>query len=176
MDRKLWMEMWGYPIQPKLRFFLWQVFRRILPTTEKLIAKEVEVLPRGHVCWAEEETIEHLMFFCPVAVALWEAASLQQSMHMFPREHIGIFLRCFLATDGSPQRVVRLAALLWRIWKARNWVVFQDKQVLIPVLVVQYQSQVREWLAVLGDGVAQPGDGDRMLADREISAWGHLLF
>ncbi|CAL1360223.1 unnamed protein product [Linum trigynum] len=51
MDRTSWMRLWALKIPPKLKLFLWQIFHRILPMTEALIEKRVQVLPRCPVCW-----------------------------------------------------------------------------------------------------------------------------
>ncbi|CAL1392877.1 unnamed protein product [Linum trigynum] len=71
MDKRSWIRVCEANIPPKLKVFVWQILTRILPTTEALIEKDVEVLPRCPVCWASKETMEHLFFDCPVARALW---------------------------------------------------------------------------------------------------------
>ncbi|CAL1414621.1 unnamed protein product [Linum trigynum] len=45
-----------------------------------------------------------------------------------------------------------VVAVLWRIWRSRNWVVFEGKQFGIPALMRQFHQQYEEWLALPADG------------------------
>ncbi|CAI0429775.1 unnamed protein product, partial [Linum tenue] len=146
MDKTSWVRLWNAPIPPKLKVFIWQVFCRILPTTEALIEKGAEVQPRCPVCWAAKETLEHLFFDCRVAQTLWGQAGLEYlgiglSRHTFP-----MFLKQLLSRINQPLVFMAVAALLWRIWRSRNWVVFEGKQFGLPVLLRQYHQQVQEWI------------------------------
>ncbi|CAL1361780.1 unnamed protein product [Linum trigynum] len=38
-----------------------------------------------------------------------------------------------------------VVAVLWRIWKSRNWVVFEGKQFGFPTLMRQFHQQCAEW-------------------------------
>ncbi|CAL1377780.1 unnamed protein product [Linum trigynum] len=42
-----------------------------------------------------------------------------------------------------------VTAVLWRIWRSRNWVVFEGKQFGIPALMRQYHQQYQEWIGLL---------------------------
>ncbi|CAL1381938.1 unnamed protein product [Linum trigynum] len=76
MDKASWIRLWEANLPPKLKVFVWKILNRMIPTTEALIAKDVLVLPRCPVCWAESETLEHLFLSCPVARALWDYSGL----------------------------------------------------------------------------------------------------
>ncbi|CAL1398997.1 unnamed protein product [Linum trigynum] len=158
MDRGLWIKVWGLPIQPKLKFFVWELLHRILPTMEALLEKKVLVLARCPDCWAREETTEHLFPECPVARGLWEAAELVAELESLPTGCFEIFFRRFLQRDASVSRVVRLVCLLWRIWKGRNSVAFEGLQILPSILRQEFLFQVHEWLQVPQD-VRRDGDG-----------------
>ncbi|CAL1369539.1 unnamed protein product [Linum trigynum] len=41
-----------------------------------------------------------------------------------------------------------VVAVLWRIWRSRNWVVFEGKQFGIPALMRQYNQQYEEWIGL----------------------------
>ncbi|CAL1362297.1 unnamed protein product [Linum trigynum] len=128
----------GMLISPKLKVFFWQIFNRILPTTEALREKDVQVHPRCPVCWAESETMEHLFLEYPVARALWDFAGLEYLGQGLPRHTFPLFLkRLLLIIHQSPLFMV-VAAVLWRIWRSRNWVVFEGKQFGFPALMRQY--------------------------------------
>ncbi|CAL1358535.1 unnamed protein product [Linum trigynum] len=63
----------------------------------------------------------------------------------FARLTFPLFLKNLLAIVRNPSQVMEIVAVLWRIWKSRNWVVFEGKQFGIPALLRQYHQQVREW-------------------------------
>ncbi|CAN0876418.1 Putative ribonuclease H protein At1g65750, partial [Linum grandiflorum] len=79
---KLWMQVWSLPIPPKLSFFLWRIFHRILPTKEGLISKHIDVDPTCPVCLQSKEILEHLFLSCPMATKLSELADLPYQMIM----------------------------------------------------------------------------------------------
>ncbi|CAL1359430.1 unnamed protein product [Linum trigynum] len=41
-----------------------------------------------------------------------------------------------------------VVAILWRIWRSRNWVVFEGKQLDFPALMRQYNQQYEEWVGL----------------------------
>ncbi|CAL1394348.1 unnamed protein product [Linum trigynum] len=41
-----------------------------------------------------------------------------------------------------------VVAVLWRIWRSRNWVVFKGKQFGFPALMRQFSQQYEEWVGL----------------------------
>ncbi|CAL1384739.1 unnamed protein product [Linum trigynum] len=155
MDRVSWIRLWGAKIPPKLKVFLWQIFNRALPTAEALREKDVEVHPRCPVCWSASETMEHLFLDCPVARALWDFAGLEHLGQGLPRQTFPLFLKTLMAIVHKSDLWLAVVAVLWRIWKSRNWVVFEGKQFGFPALMRQYHQQLAEWARLPAD----PGMG-----------------
>ncbi|CAL1412758.1 unnamed protein product [Linum trigynum] len=153
MDWPSWIRLWNADLPPKLKIFLWQLFHRLLPTTEALIEKKVQVLPRCPVCWAEKETLEHLFLDCPVARSLWEHSGLEDLGEGLPRHTFPLFLKKLMVLIHQPQMVMAVVAVLWRIWRSRNWVVFEGKQYGIPALMRQLNQQYLEWVNLPKDRV-----------------------
>ncbi|CAL1360407.1 unnamed protein product [Linum trigynum] len=153
MDKASWIRLWEANVPPKLKVFVWQIFHRILPTTEALIEKKVVVLPRCPVCWEASETLEHLFLDFPVAPALWDHTGLAHLGGGLPRHTFPLFLRKLLALLHQPFLVMSVIAILWRIWRSRNWVVFEGKQFGVPALMRQFNQQVQEWVSLSVDRV-----------------------
>ncbi|CAL1411430.1 unnamed protein product [Linum trigynum] len=145
MDKPSWIRFWEANIPPKLKVFCWQIFNRVLPTTEALRERGVEVLPRCPVCWAESETMEHLFLDCPVAHALWDLSGLEHLGQGLPRHTFPLFLKRLMNIVNQAPLLMKVVAILWRIWRSRNWVVFEGKQYGIPVLMRQFHQQFEEW-------------------------------
>ncbi|CAL1379943.1 unnamed protein product [Linum trigynum] len=151
MDKASWIRLWDANIPPKLKIFAWQLLSRILPTSEALIERKIEVLPQCSVCWAPSETMEHLFLDCPVARALWTQSGLDHLGEGLPRHTFPLFLKKLLAILQKPSQFMGVIAILWRIWRSRNWVVFEGKQFGILALMRQYHQQVGEWLSLPND-------------------------
>ncbi|CAL1354012.1 unnamed protein product [Linum trigynum] len=148
MDKSSWIRLWEADIPPKIRVFVWQIFHRILPTTKALREKKVDVLPRCPVCWA---TLEHMFLECPVARALWDQSELAHLGEGLPRHTFPLFLKKLLVVVQNPALVMSVVAVLWQIWRSRNWVVFEGKQFGIVALMRQFHQQVQEWSSLPRD-------------------------
>ncbi|CAL1410227.1 unnamed protein product [Linum trigynum] len=156
MDKKSWIKLWDADIPPKLKVFMWQIFNRVLPTTEALVEKQIPVHPRCPVCWAEKETMEHLFLYCPVARALWDLSGLEHLGQGLPRQTLPLFLKKLMALLAQPSDFMAVVAVLWRIWRSRNWVVFEGKQVGFPALMRQFHQQFEEWVSLPKDPCTSP--------------------
>ncbi|CAL1380619.1 unnamed protein product [Linum trigynum] len=77
---------------------------------------------------------------------LWDAAGIRGLAARLDESNFVILLRRMLEHEPSPERVCTIVAVLWRIWKARNWVVFELKQVHFAMLRQQLTFQIQEWL------------------------------
>ncbi|CAL1398789.1 unnamed protein product [Linum trigynum] len=161
MDKASWIRLWEADIPPKLKVFVWQILSRVLPTTEALIERKVQVRPRCPVCWARSETLEHLFLYCPVARALWDHAGLDYLGEGLPRQTFPLFLKKLMALINQPTVFMAVVAILWRIWRSRNWVVFEGKQFDIPVLMRQFVQQYEEWVRLPRDRVCRPPQPDQ---------------
>ncbi|CAL1375609.1 unnamed protein product [Linum trigynum] len=108
--------------------------------------------PKCPVCWEPLKTLEHMFLSCRLALELWERSGLGTSMVRQPPVNFALFLRRFFEQETNVERIIRFVALLWRIWKSRNWVVFDQVQFGMSTLVRQFEEQVREWLALIESG------------------------
>ncbi|CAL1355890.1 unnamed protein product [Linum trigynum] len=69
-----------------------------------------------------------------------------------------------------------VVAVLWRIWRSRNWVVFEGKQFGVPVLLRQFHQQVEEWVHLPVESVSRsvpplPRTSGSALADAVVCQW-----
>ncbi|CAN1226181.1 LINE-1 retrotransposable element ORF2 protein [Linum grandiflorum] len=139
-DEQLWARIWSLQVQPKLRFFLWKVVHGILPTSDALQSRHLDIPSLCPVCHAANESISHLFVSCAVAKQLSliiDATEFTSS----PTNPI-IMLRCFLQTNSS--KAIQLTFFWWRLWKSRNTVVFEAFQYSIDTLRRQFHHQWTE--------------------------------
>ncbi|CAN1315043.1 Transposon TX1 uncharacterized 149 kDa protein [Linum perenne] len=134
MDPSAWRAVWSLRIQPKLRFFLWRLCHRIIPTIEALNRRGMELHPLCPVCLRQPETLEHLMFKCTATRRFFATTSLD--LNAIPHTHPAIVWRWIQCR--CPQDANLWVLAWWRIWKSRNWVVFEKFQTSILALNRQF--------------------------------------
>ncbi|CAN1177238.1 Putative ribonuclease H protein At1g65750 [Linum perenne] len=136
----LWLSTWELPVQPKLKFFLWRMLHRIIPTMDCLVDINMEVHPTCLVCHSAVETLEHLLFECPISLAFYHMARLTPPP--FINTHFVIYWRSILQHQSNLAPIWVLA--WWRVWKGRNHVVFNHAQYRIDSLFRQFASHLCE--------------------------------
>ncbi|CAL1375500.1 unnamed protein product [Linum trigynum] len=65
-----------------------------------------------------------------------------------PRHTFPLFLKRLLALVDNPTLFMAVVAILWRIWRSQNWVVFEGNQFGIPALMRQFHQQYEEWVSL----------------------------
>ncbi|CAL1402301.1 unnamed protein product [Linum trigynum] len=56
----------------------------------------------------------------------------------------------------QPSLFMAVVAILWRIWRFQNWVIFEGKQLGIPALMHQFHQRYDEWVSLPVDRLPQP--------------------
>ncbi|CAN0881888.1 hypothetical protein LINGRAHAP2_LOCUS14484 [Linum grandiflorum] len=143
-DNRLWAMIWGSPIQPKLKFFTWKIFHNILPLQETLAGRNINIVATCQVCGLEDESLHHIFTHCSVATQL---AHLTGCESFIAPTHPVVLWRRINATN--PLLSCKLIYFWWRLWKARNVVVFEAYQIAIPILARQFSRHWKEAEAFL---------------------------
>ncbi|XP_019166667.1 PREDICTED: uncharacterized protein LOC109162418 [Ipomoea nil] len=120
-----WTKIWGMKIPPKWKTFLWRAIGDILPTTNNLIIKRVDVDPTCQMCGLEHENVMHTFINCDYSRHVWNISGLPITNivgNSFP-EWLTIVLTMF--TEDQSAAVV---ALLYCLWRCRNSAVWDGTQ------------------------------------------------
>ena len=82
-------------------------------------------------CGAPEETSEHLILECPIAVSFWAAVGLQ----LQPGQHIEN-IHCLSKVNSihDAQYSSFIALCCWQLWKRRNGIAFCNEAISIPYI------------------------------------------
>ncbi|CAN1172032.1 Putative ribonuclease H protein At1g65750 [Linum perenne] len=152
IDEKLWKEVWSLETQPKLKAFLWKLFHGILPTRTALKKKIKDLPDFCPVCWKYEETIEHLLMYCILASKLATITGIP--LNSFKGPNIVIAWREIMQKRVvSPQKVL---IFWWRLWKSRNEVIFNFKQIHPKILKECFEAHLKEQEAIRNLARTQP--------------------
>lgn len=124
-------EVWKLQVLPKIKQFLWNVISGAVPTYVQLCSRGVKVDPICQRCCYEEETINHALFKCPHAFAIWRCSNspLVSQFSDNLEDNLGIMLQ--LMKDLNEDKMHRLQSFwtLWYIWKSRNEFIFIKRNV-----------------------------------------------
>ncbi|XVF36257.1 hypothetical protein REPUB_Repub19eG0042400 [Reevesia pubescens] len=124
-----WNKIWQLQVSPKIQNFLWRVCHNALATNENLHKRLHSVSDLCKRCELQSESIEHILFFCPFAEAVWGISSFSYRPR---KEGFPGFVRWWneavetIPVFGSFSAKELIACLCWQLWKARNTFVFDS--------------------------------------------------
>ncbi|XP_072088879.1 uncharacterized protein [Arachis hypogaea] len=126
-----WKELWKTKAHPRTLNFIWRLLHKSLPTKKNLSRKGARCIPTCMRCWEGEETEEHLIRQCDFARRFWFASPL----NLRTEQEEGLTLRkWFLDILEKLQLKEKgfFCTLIHQLWKARNQLVFEDKE--LPII------------------------------------------
>ncbi|CAJ2638124.1 unnamed protein product [Trifolium pratense] len=129
----LWREIWKAPVPNRVRNFLWRLGKNILPTRANLVRKGVQIENLCPQCHSAPETIDHLFLHCHLTQLTWFASQLGARVPQSVPVHIWL-LQGLTCDDTRGAQL--FCVLMWKIWNARNNLVFNNKFV-DPIAIAQ---------------------------------------
>lgn len=118
-----WNFLWGLNMKDKLKHFVWKCLQGIVPTNAVIREKSVKGDPMCKCCGESVETLEHMLFRCSSARAIWKVAPLSwEGLEVFDKSfwHWWEELRGASSRENGRDHITLTVNLLWQIWKARN--------------------------------------------------------
>ncbi|XP_023633818.1 uncharacterized protein LOC111829312 [Capsella rubella] len=109
---------WSLHVPPKIKHFWWKVLHNALPVTGNLALRNIKIQKECNFCGEAEESIMHILFHCRDLLNVKESESPTDCLFPF----IG-----------------------WRIWKARNDLLFRNKRWAIPTIIHQAIMDYKLW-------------------------------
>ncbi|CDP14369.1 unnamed protein product [Coffea canephora] len=140
-----WNFLWGLKVKHKLKHFIWKCLQGILPVNAVIRERCSKGDSVCKCCGEYPETIEHLLFFCDNALAIWKVAPVSWAGLECLRNNFGHWweeIREARAMESGQERIELTVNVLWQIWKSRNRRQFEDKG-MDPMTVVN--KATREW-------------------------------
>ncbi|XP_027083855.1 uncharacterized protein [Coffea arabica] len=140
-----WTFLWGLNMKHKLKHFIWKCLHGVLPVNAVVRERCSKGDPMCISCGESTETIEHCLFLCHHAKAVWKIAPLSwDGLEMFSNSfwHWWEELKGAAKEENGRERIILSVNLLWQIWKSRNARQF-DENHGDPRMVVE--KALREW-------------------------------
>lgn len=138
----LWTFIWNLKIPPKVKFFLWQCAREILPTLSLLHDRGIDLNATCKWCNTEEEDLGHLFQNCQLAKMAWNIFTMWTGTTLSPQQPYDFL--SMLKSPGKKKKGVGAickAAMLWSIWLARNDNIYKNKKNFIWRSLFCHQTQ-----------------------------------
>ena len=115
-NSKVWKFLWGLEVPGKVQHFIWRALINVLPTTNNLLSRKVDVSLICPICSAANESVYHCLVECLFAQSCWLLSSL------------GTGRRCSSFFDCIEQIFIKcrkkectLAVMVcWKLWLNRN--------------------------------------------------------
>ncbi|KAJ4783987.1 RNA-directed DNA polymerase (reverse transcriptase)-related family protein [Rhynchospora pubera] len=118
---------WHTPdILPRVRLFLWKALHNSLPLGDTIGRRIANVARPCALCGFPAETLQHALFTCPWARALWLASSLGMRTDMLP-DNVPDLLSAVLSGLDECQTYL-VANHLWVLWKLRCKKIYEGKK------------------------------------------------
>lgn len=106
-------------------------------------------MPECLFCGDAKETILHLLFHCRFAKEIWELSPLQIASGQFEGKDSVYDIMQYLLTlkDQTLSKEHVFPFIGWRLWKARNDLLFRNKRRAIPEIVNHALMDFHLWKA-----------------------------
>lgn len=72
----VWRRIWNLKMSGKVKKFFWRSTMNVLPTTNNLIRRRVEVLPTCSICNASIETVSSVLVDCNFSRSYWISSTV----------------------------------------------------------------------------------------------------
>jgi hypothetical protein len=124
-------EIWNAKIPLKVRNFLWMVFQGRVQTTDNLSKKAWKGENKCKIC-LEEESVDHLIFTCPLPAFIWSVIKEGLNWERLSRSVKKFNDECLLQRGDKLNSMLffLFGEVCWTVWLNRNDFIFKNK--IIP--------------------------------------------
>lgn len=139
---------WQIKTAPKIKHFLWKAARGALSLGSNLAKRGLMASINCKRC-GEREDETHLFFSCPFAQQVWNASPLNHQVSQGLNQNFKTFLSNSLTLKVLPPTGLSGSPLppwlMWNLWKARNYLIFEDRSFKIQEIVLKAIREAKEW-------------------------------
>lgn len=150
-EPELKQKIWKTDSPPKIQHFLWKMTSQCLATGANLKRRHITPDAICKRCGIEEETEKHLFFECSHAKQIWRASGITNNIidgsgYSFEEKIKECLLICSSTQLSHFQD--KPIWILWRLWKSRNMLIFQRKQIHWSRILQYATEDAKEWQSI----------------------------
>jgi hypothetical protein len=139
----IWKKLWNLKIPPKYSTLIWRLLQNALPVNKNLNKRGINCYPLCPRCHETIEDQSHVFSKCIWAQQTWFASPLTIRFDQ-QNQSFNNWLENFI-TNGSTQNLEFVCALCYHIWKARNLLVFQNKNIPVMEIIHNATESLKEY-------------------------------
>ncbi|KAK6136178.1 hypothetical protein DH2020_030069 [Rehmannia glutinosa] len=124
----LWKWIWNLEVPPKVRVFMWKTAHGRLPVRAALHRRSTDTTPYCQRCGTTIETVEHTLRDCPWSQFFWRASPLRLDNLLHTTTASIADMLMVISKMNNNDGECLFAMLLWALWRARNVLIFQGKE------------------------------------------------
>ncbi|XP_019168836.1 PREDICTED: uncharacterized protein LOC109164742 [Ipomoea nil] len=127
---------------PKWKTFIWKALNNILPTTNNLLIRRVDIDPTCAMCGTAHEDIVHSLITCGYTTNIWAQSHLP-----IPNSVTNVFSHWFndLMNVLDDNEIIYAVAILYYTWRARNGAVWDACLPRPQKILAMTSSTVHSW-------------------------------
>ena len=140
---------WNTNTSPKIHHFLWRCISNILPVAGNMARKHISKEAGCYRCGHEVETVNHMLFQCPLARLVWALTPIpappdgMMMQSLYSNIYHVLSVQKQYPNDDVQAGIVPW--LMWRLWKNRNELIFQGKERAAEEIVRRAIEDAEEW-------------------------------
>ncbi|PNX55458.1 ribonuclease H [Trifolium pratense] len=136
----IWKHLWKLKIHPKHTNLIWRILNQALPVRDRLNTRGIRCDPICPRCNKALETTDHVFKQCDWAQAIWFGSPMSINFQsMEPTISFMDWISNVILNEET-ECVANIIAITYSIWRARNLLVFQEKD--LPVMNVVQQAML----------------------------------
>lgn len=140
---------WNLQTAPKIKLFLWKIFKGALPVGEALAVRNIGSAQTCALC-DSNESINHLFLHCDFACKVWRLAPFLSCIDTRGLLDLATGWQTLCNLKCLPPTGVALGPLapwiLWSLWLARNNRIFNNKDSTPEEVITKAIAAAQEWL------------------------------
>lgn len=153
----LFVSVWKMKTAPKIKVFLWKALRGAIAVEDRLRTRGIQIEDGCLMCQEANESINHILFQCPLARQVWALSLLQSPGNGFGNS-IFTNMDHVIQTMQNQERLQHLRNvspwIMWFIWKNMNKLLFEGNGSLVQNIVEKAYEECNQWNVAQSNGVS----------------------
>lgn len=152
----LYETIWKMHTAPKIRVFIWKALKGAIAVEDRLNTRGIGVKDGCLMCGEASETVNHILFQCPLARQVWALSDVPCPISGFGSS---IFSNLHHLMQISQVEIIPMnlrfvnSWILWILWKNRNKLLFEGKGALANRIVDKALEDGNQWLLAQKKGL-----------------------
>ncbi|KAL4330484.1 hypothetical protein AHAS_Ahas13G0404700 [Arachis hypogaea] len=167
-EEQTWKDVWRIRAPPTAVNFLWRLLHKSLPTKKNLNRRGINCSPLCPRCWEDAESEEYIFRECWFARKFWFASPFTLRSETGTFSDVKEWVKEMMGNIQSEKRGL-FCTLLQQLWRARNFLVFEEKSAPIEKEVQQACMCFDEfWKAQMIEKMKMPNRKAPILSEPKV--------